>query len=113
MVERHGVSPGHNETSGINDSPEYAPHTLFTTRDPVTGKKDQETLDIRIFFDVSVLEIFVNERVVITTRIYPETGQCCGLQPFVKYHEGSTGGNEPIISRCVGWELRPSIFYET
>lgn len=112
VVERHSVNSGHNETSGINDSPEFAQHTLFTTRDPVTGKKDQETLDIRIFFDVSVLEIFVNERVVITTRIYPETGQCYGLQPFVKYTEGSTG-NEPIISRCVGWELRPSIFYET
>jgi beta-fructofuranosidase len=95
VVDRHRVYTGHNETSGINDSPEFAPHTLFTTRDPATGKKVQETLDIRLFFDVSVLEIFVNERVVITTRIYPETGRCYGLQPFVKYYEGSTGGNEP------------------
>ncbi|KAH8122425.1 beta-fructofuranosidase [Trichoderma asperellum] len=113
VVERDGVYTGDNETSGVNDSPETAPHTLFTTRDPVTGKEEQETLDIHIFFDVSVLEIFVNGRVVITTRIYPENGQCYGLQPFVKHFEGSIGGNEAILSRCVGWELKPSIFYET
>lgn len=112
-MDRHDVCSGQHEASGINVDPEFAPHTLFTTQDPVTGKKCQEMLDIRIFFDVSVLEIFVNERVSITTRIYPESGECYGLQPFVKHHQGSAGGDEAIVLRCAGWELKPSIFHET
>ncbi|KKP03051.1 hypothetical protein THAR02_04820 [Trichoderma harzianum] len=113
VVERHNVYSSHDETNEINDEPEFAPHTLFTVQDPATGKNDQETLDIRIFFDVSILEIFVNERVVITTRIYPESGKCYGLQPFVEHHQGSIGSNESIVSRCIGWELKQSIFHET
>jgi len=43
---------------------------------------ERETLDIRLFYDVSVLEVFVNNRVVITTRVYPDSGTCFGIECF-------------------------------
>lgn len=54
----------------INSSSEEAPHTLFTTRDLVTGLENTELLHIRIWRDNSVLEVFVNDRTAISTRIY-------------------------------------------
>jgi beta-fructofuranosidase len=54
----------------VNNSPEVAPHTLFTRRDPTTEEEYSETLDIRAWRDNSVLEVFVNGRTAISTRIY-------------------------------------------
>jgi beta-fructofuranosidase len=55
----------------INTSPECAPHTLFTVADP--SKDDQhveEPLHIQVWRDNSVLEVFVNGRTAISTRLY-------------------------------------------
>ncbi|KAJ5343760.1 glycosyl hydrolase [Penicillium brevicompactum] len=54
----------------INSSPESAPHTLFTTHNPETNELTTETLDIRAWRDNSVLEVFVNGRTAISTRLY-------------------------------------------
>ena len=54
----------------INSSPETAPHTLFTVRNLRSGEECTETLDIRAWRDNSVLEVFVNGRTVISTRLY-------------------------------------------
>ncbi|KAJ1712486.1 glycosyl hydrolase family protein [Aspergillus flavus] len=54
---------------GINHNPEIAPHTLFTFADE-SGMEKEETLRIHAFLDRNVLEVFVNERTVISTRIY-------------------------------------------
>jgi len=54
----------------INSSPEVAPHTLFNMRDPWTGEEHREALDIRVWRDNSVLEVFVNGRTAISTRLY-------------------------------------------
>lgn len=54
----------------INSSPEAAPHTLFTVRSPSSGKECTETLNIRAWRDNSVLEVFVNDRTAISTRLY-------------------------------------------
>ncbi|CAG8134991.1 unnamed protein product [Penicillium olsonii] len=54
----------------INSSPEVAPHTLFTTQNPITEEFETETLDIRAWRDNSVLEVFVNGRTAISTRLY-------------------------------------------
>ena len=62
--------PGPNSSQLINSASENAPHTLFTSRDPGTGIEQTETLDIRLWRDNSVLEVFVNGRTAITTRIY-------------------------------------------
>ena len=54
----------------INSRPETAPHTLFNIRDPTTTEVKQESLSIRAYRDNSVLEVFVNDRTAISTRLY-------------------------------------------
>ena len=77
------------ESFGINHSPETAPHTLFTLSDPETGKEKEETLRIRAFFDMSVLEVFVNERTVISTRVYSSHDHCVGVRFFAESDDGA------------------------
>lgn len=47
-----------------------------------------EPLTLRILYDVSILEIFANERTVITTRVYPSNGSSTEIRPFVEYEDG-------------------------
>ena len=63
-------SPGPGSDELINSKPEVAAHTLFTFQDPNTGFEEEETLEIRAWRDNSVLEVFVNGRTAISTRIY-------------------------------------------
>ncbi|KAK9477821.1 glycosyl hydrolase [Lipomyces japonicus] len=66
------------ESTSINHGVESVPHTLFTQVS--AGNKDgdysqteleaEEALHIRAFYDTSVLEVFVNSRSVLSTRIY-------------------------------------------
>ena len=65
----------------INSSPESAPHTLFTTHNPETNELMTETLDIRAWRDNSVLEVFVNGRTAISTRLYAG-GDTFGMRFF-------------------------------
>ncbi|OAL21921.1 hypothetical protein AYO22_07518 [Fonsecaea multimorphosa] len=77
----------------INTAPETAPFTLFTvlsadnddvehmgTRTRTDMKSEVEDLRLHVFFDQSVLEVFVNERCVITTRVYPPRDRCWGVR---------------------------------
>jgi beta-fructofuranosidase len=63
----------------ISTFPEMAPFTLFTLKDQ-QGTPTRETLDLRIFFDKSILEVFINGRCTITTRVYPATKRCWGVE---------------------------------
>lgn len=112
-IRRDGVYDDSPEFADINDDPECAPHTLFAQGDGPSNAERQETLDIRVFFDVSVLEVFVNERVAITTRIYPASGSCTAVRPFATY------GSEPVVEEMAKaldlavWELEnAAITYE-
>jgi sucrose-6-phosphate hydrolase SacC (GH32 family) len=60
-----------------------------------------EELDLRIFIDRSVLEVFVNKRLCLTHRIYPTRDDSQGVVLFSK------GGNieVPIIN---SWKMHPS-----
>ncbi|PVH87098.1 glycoside hydrolase family 32 protein [Cadophora sp. DSE1049] len=60
-------------------APETAPFALFTQFNASEQTFEEETLKIRAFFDQSILEVFVNERVVITTRIYSRFETCTGF----------------------------------
>ncbi|KAK7963930.1 glycoside hydrolase family 32 protein [Apiospora saccharicola] len=100
--------------SDINTSEETAPHTLFKLLDPhsappsngdVSATARTEPLTLRVFFDVSALEIFANERTAISTRVYPESGACYGISPFV---EG--GGCE--MSQFDYWEMAANVHME-
>jgi len=68
-----------------------------------TGVIKREDLDVRLFFDVSVLEIFVNDRVAITTRVYPDSGKCFAVDAWVGRAESAR------MTRCSIWELRSSV----
>lgn len=68
--------------SSINHGTECAPHTLFTYLDDKNC--EEETLRIHAIFDQSVLEVFVNERTAITTRIYVNERICSGLKFFAE-----------------------------
>lgn len=68
-IERSSL-PTLNSSKWINNAPEVAPHTLFTTRDPGTGEEEIEILHIQAWQDNSVLEVFINSRTAISTRLY-------------------------------------------
>ncbi|KAG0160440.1 hypothetical protein PDIDSM_7969 [Penicillium digitatum] len=59
----------------VNHGYETAPHTLFTSLNQ-RGEEVEETLRVHAYFDSSVLEVFVNDRTVITTRIYYPEDHC-------------------------------------
>jgi beta-fructofuranosidase len=72
----------------INSSRETAPHTLFTMVD-TGGEERTETLDIRAWRDNSVLEVFVNGRTVISTRLYAAE-ETLGMRFFAEEDETSS-----------------------
>lgn len=62
--------------SGIVRTSKSAPHTLFRYPD---GRI--EHLEFVVYYDTSVVEIFANDRTVLTTRVYPESGACVAVEP--------------------------------
>jgi beta-fructofuranosidase len=98
VIERPQIrSPDHN----VNHAPEIAPHTLFTV---CTQSSDQlgkvldtssneieESLRIHAFYDVSVLEVFVNDRTAVSTRIYVDNPRCFGIRFFADGPESGLG----------------------
>ena len=73
----------------INSSPEAAPHTLFTVINRSNGEECTETLDIHAWRDNSVLEVFVNGRTVISTRLYAAE-ETFGMRFFAEDEATST-----------------------
>ena len=74
--------------SGIVKTSETAPHTLFRYPD---GKI--EPLEFVVYYDTSVVEIFANDRTVLTTRVYPESGACVAIEA------------SSAVSSCEVWRL--------
>nr|ARG41452.1 beta-fructofuranosidase [Aureobasidium melanogenum] len=64
----------------INSASEFAPHTLFTSVD-ATGRYVEEQLHLQVWRDSSVLEVFVNGRTAISTRLYAAE-ETIGIQLF-------------------------------
>jgi beta-fructofuranosidase len=46
------------------------------------GEEEEESLRVHAFFDMSVLEVFVNGRTAISTRVYHPADRCYGLRFF-------------------------------
>lgn len=86
----------------INHGDESAPHTLFTFRNE-HGDDVEETLRVHAFFDRSVLEVFVNERTVITTRIYHPSEQCFGIRFFAEA-ENFQSGEPAKLLEAQAWD---------
>jgi beta-fructofuranosidase len=86
----------------INHGDESAPHTLFTLRNE-HGDDVEETLRVHAFFDKSVLEVFVNERTEITTRIYHPAEKCFGIKFFAEAMN-SQSGEPAILHKAQAWD---------
>jgi beta-fructofuranosidase len=89
--------------------PELASHAFLTLSNPCNTSPPQpkpENLEVKIFYDVSVLEVFINGRTVLTTRIYPESGKCFGVLPFVVVGDEREAEDEVKVEKCQIWELR-------
>ncbi|KAL2865249.1 glycoside hydrolase family 32 protein [Aspergillus lucknowensis] len=85
QIDRPGIDDAEPSSARTNHAPETSPHTLFIftyaqssqgesaeacDNLPAAEAEVEETLRIRAVFDTSVLEVFVNERTAISTRIY-------------------------------------------
>jgi beta-fructofuranosidase len=108
------IDRSHSSFSNTNTNqtldPEVASHAFLSlthSTNTLLASQKPEDLEIRIFYDVSVLELFINNRTTLTTRIYPESGKCFGILPFV-VAEGKSSGREDIciIQKFDVWELR-------
>jgi beta-fructofuranosidase len=77
-----------NSSEMIGSAPESAPHTLFTSRDPATQTESTESLHIRVWRDSSAMEVFVNGRTAISTRIYAGD-ETFGMRFFSDDNEGT------------------------
>jgi beta-fructofuranosidase len=69
------------------------------------GEEVEETLRVHAFFDSSVLEVFVNDRTVISTRIYHPADQCFGPLFFAESGAG-TEDERPaaVLVRASLWD---------
>lgn len=61
------------------------------------GDVTEETLHIHVFSDQSVLEVFVNSRTVISTRIYHPSNRLYGI----RYFADSSGGLDDKVTTLV------------
>ena len=80
---------------------EKAPFTLFSFADG-----SRENLQIRAWFDESVLEVFLNDRCTFATRIYPATKRCWGI----KFWAEDEGPQQSRVVAARAWDgLRADI----
>ncbi|KAJ5822872.1 Glycoside hydrolase family 32 [Penicillium robsamsonii] len=92
------------DNADVNDGYETAPHTLFTFLGE-HGEEIEETLRVHAFFDSSVLEVFVNDRTVISTRIYHPADHCFGALFFAESDAGVDDGQPAaVLVRASIWD---------
>lgn len=73
----------------VNRRPESASHTLLTYASG--SSKTMETLDLVVLVDKSMLEVYVNERTIITSRLYVNGSSSVGAVSMFAEGEGATG----------------------
>lgn len=91
----------------IHTYSERAPFTLLNITQP-DGSVKREQLEVRAFFDESVLEVFANNRCTFATRIYPATKRCWGIRFWA---DDETGQSSLVAAKA--WDgLRADIRVE-
>ena len=58
-----------------------------------------EALTLRIYLDRSVIEVYANDRVAGTLRVYPTRGDSLGVDAF-------TEGGDVSLAHIDAWELQ-------
>ncbi|KAF4974839.1 hypothetical protein FZEAL_8300 [Fusarium zealandicum] len=77
-----------NHEADINKDAVSGPFTLFYM--DKNGSEELEKLQLRIFCDGDVLEIFANDRFALSTMVYADSQDCTGISWFVE--GGDSGG---------------------
>lgn len=80
--------------SGPDGSPKHIESAPFTLN-------DSERLELRIFVDKSVVEVFANQRQAIMRRIYPERPDSTGVRVF-------SNGGRTAVGGLQSWHISPS-----
>ncbi|KAJ6109804.1 Glycoside hydrolase family 32 [Penicillium sp. IBT 16267x] len=86
----------------INHGQESAPHTLFTYL--VNQTEVEESLKVHAFFDHNVLEVFVNERTAITTRVYHPSDRCFGVRFFAEPVDDQGSKSSAVLLGADVWD---------
>lgn len=94
MVDRSHSSAG----EGVNICPDVAIHPLLQTTG-LAPKKVLNALNIRIFHDQSVMEVFCDDRTCLTTRVYTESTGLYGIRLFA---EGFSDEDRGILAEFCG-----------
>ena len=68
---------------------------------PFTLETEDEILNLRVFIDKSVVEIYVNDRQAITRRVFTTRDDSLGVYVF-------SDGGESEFKEIIGWEMMPS-----
>jgi beta-fructofuranosidase len=74
------------------------PTTQHDTRATLLELGESEPLQLRIFVDHSVVEVFANGHVCMTSRIYPTRQDSLGVQLFA-------AGGTAHVNQAVAWEM--------
>ena len=87
-IKHFGRPMGHDEIIATN---QVAPFEL----------KAGETLDVQIFIDKSIIEVFANGRQCVTQRVYPILGNSQGVEVF-----SEKGG--AMVESITTWDIDPT-----
>jgi sucrose-6-phosphate hydrolase SacC (GH32 family) len=98
VIDRHAA----NRKKGIDAHVETSPLTLLLQHDRRTAKIKRESLNVRVFYDKNALEVFVNDRVAMSTYVQPDSKKCFGINSWV----GDEGSAKMV--KCQLWELKLS-----
>jgi|TARA_B100000315_G_scaffold216331_1_gene216135 sucrose-6-phosphate hydrolase SacC (GH32 family) len=99
------------EKSSLDESIKHYSYTMFFRageENPIVTKQvaplelgPGENLELRIFIDRSIIEIFANERQCITQRIYPTREDSTGIELFSK-------GSSMTVKSLQAWDMAPT-----
>jgi beta-fructofuranosidase len=99
------------EKSSLDESIKHYSYTMFfrageedpivTTQVAPLELRSGEKLELRIFIDRSIIEIFANERQCITQRIYPTREDSTGIELFSK-------GGSMTVKSLQAWDMAPT-----
>lgn len=98
--------------SSLDASVEHSYYAMYLRKDggsnPVTTKqtaplqlRNDEKLELRIFIDRSIIEVFANERQCLTQRIYPTRADSTGIELFSE--EGAMR-----VELIQAWDMAPT-----
>ncbi|CAH7688859.1 family 32 glycoside hydrolase [Phakopsora pachyrhizi] len=78
------------------NSTEVAKHRLWPIIDPISRTTRLESLNLSIFIDNSIVEIYANDQTALTTRVYPWLQSSTGVSFFVQAPRSNLQGKQII-----------------